>query len=1110
MICTFYSFKGGVGRSMALANVADLMAREGLRVLMIDFDLEAPGLEQFFQIDQRQVRKHEGLMDLLLSYKQSMSREVFASMGEPPFKRLKQNFIVPLYEQLPGGGRLDLLPAGQRDDKEQLARYALSLRTFDWEDFYYNWAGASFFEWMRRTLVPELYDVVLVDSRTGVTEMGGICAYQLADIVVMMCASNYQNVEGVRSVAENFFSSRVQALRRNRPLQAIIVPARVEQRDPELEASFRDRFEQSFNIYLPSALLAEGLTFWDLRIPYEPRYAFEERVVARPARKDARPEMADAFQNIVRALALLAEPETALARLAGDRSQRKAVEPQYDVTRQSAGYDLLCSSAQEDQELVGALMDELSKQAQLHIFQDRYRLVVGPSWQSKIEKLLFESQICLIFVGQSGPGPWQSGEARAMLERCAKQADLQVLIALLPGAQLEQQELTKLLERWQWVDLRPTANRDEIFKSCLTAVQRLPRQTPQPTVEHGTPYLGLRPFEEQHASVFFGREELIERLIEELRGAHFLAVIGSSGSGKSSLVQAGLFPALRRGGLPGSDTWFLVTLTPGAHPLARLASTTGNLLQGRDSVVEAELAADEGAFYRLIAQALAGAEPHSAVGRQLLLFVDQFEELVTLCAEEPERQRFIDSLLYAATAPHSPLVLVLALRSDFLGEFARYRELAAWLQSNLVMVARMTSDELRKAIELPAQQVGMALESGLVERILHDVENEPGALPLLEFLLLQLWERRRGGWLTNAAYSEIGGVQGALAWRAEEAYARLTPAQQAAARRVLLRLIQPGQGSADTRRRTTLPELLPAQGESADVEAIVKALADARLLVTSQDERNSAMTVELAHDALIQGWPRLRDWIEENRTALSIQRRLTEAAMEWTQQNRDASYLYHGLRLAQARAWADEHAEDLNELERDFLETSGRAEETERRAFAALDELKIANQAAGTVYSSDGTLMVTISADGTAQRCDLHRGSIIGLRGHEGAVTWASFSPDNRTIVTAGADGKARLWDCATGRPLAVLGGHTATLRKAVFSPDGSLLVIAGDDHRISVWNAQAVRLRAVLNGHNSPVIGVGFSPDGRTLITSDTDGATHVWDAASGELLLSFPNSAA
>ena len=292
MICTFYSYKGGVGRSMALANVADVLSRRGLKVLMIDFDLEAPGLEQFFyRGDEREqrdaVRRQPGLLDLLLAYKEAMS----VTGGGDDFREIGR-YIATIFPRRPQGGRLDLLPAGQRLTAEQLARYALALRSFDWQDFYFNWEGDLFFEWLRRALGSAGYDLVLIDSRTGVTEMGGICGYQLADVIIMMCGANHQNVDGTWSMLEDFRSQPVEGLRRGRPIEIVVVPARVEQRAPTLLTEFFERFDAHFGDLLPARLADAGIGFRDLTIPYDPQFAFEERVARNPEEKAAKEKKA--------------------------------------------------------------------------------------------------------------------------------------------------------------------------------------------------------------------------------------------------------------------------------------------------------------------------------------------------------------------------------------------------------------------------------------------------------------------------------------------------------------------------------------------------------------------------------------------------------------------------------------------------------------------------------------------------------------------------------------------------------------------------------------------------------------------------------------------------
>lgn len=305
MICTFYSYKGGVGRSMALANVGDVLSRRGLKVLMIDFDLEAPGLEQFFyRSDERElrdaIRSQTGLLDLLLAYKESMS----VAGGGDSFRDIER-YIATVFGHRPGGGRLDLMPAGQRLSPAQMSHYALALRTFDWQDFYFNWEGDLFFEWLRRSLLPDRYDLVLIDSRTGVTEMGGICGYQLADVIVMMCGANHQNVDGTWSMLQDFRSQPVEDLRRGRPVEIVVVPARLEQRAPLLTEAFYERFDARFAALLPSRLAEVGLSFRDLTIPYDPQFAFEERVARSPEEKAAKEHLAQVFGTLADVITLL-------------------------------------------------------------------------------------------------------------------------------------------------------------------------------------------------------------------------------------------------------------------------------------------------------------------------------------------------------------------------------------------------------------------------------------------------------------------------------------------------------------------------------------------------------------------------------------------------------------------------------------------------------------------------------------------------------------------------------------------------------------------------------------------------------------------------------------
>jgi WD40 repeat protein len=442
------------------------------------------------------------------------------------------------------------------------------------------------------------------------------------------------------------------------------------------------------------------------------------------------------------------------------------------------------------------------------------------------------------------------------------------------------------------------------------------------------PYMGLAAFEADDAEYFFGREELVAELTARLAGTRFLAVVGPSGSGKSSLVRAGLLPALWAGALPGSEGWQTLVLTPGAHPLNELAARLSVLTDDRPAALLRDLEADVRTLDLAVRRSLADA-PASAGDAKLLLVVDQFEEVFALCHDEAERRRFIEALLYAVEAEEGHTIVVPTIRADFYGRCAEYAGLAARLGDGL-LVGPMTEDELRAAIERPAEVVGLRLEPGLVDIILGDVAGEPGALPLMSHALLETWQRRRGRTLTLSGYTAAGGVSGAIAQTADTVLAGFTAEEQGIGRNLFLRLTELGEeGAQDTRRRVAPMELVRSPDEAGAVERVLKTLADARLVTTGEG------TVEVAHEALIREWPALRGWLEEDREGLRIHRHLTEAAGEWERLGREPGELYRGARLAAAAEWAVSNGGALNPLEREFLAASqelARRQEEEREA----------------------------------------------------------------------------------------------------------------------------------------------------------------------------------
>ncbi|WP_345660557.1 cytochrome D1 domain-containing protein, partial [Streptomyces iranensis] len=620
---------------------------------------------------------------------------------------------------------------------------------------------------------------------------------------------------------------------------------------------------------------------------------------------------------------------------------------------------------------------------------------------------------------------------------------------------------------------------------------------PRPSEEDDEPpYRGLERFEPGDAELFFGREETAAQLVEMARRHRLSVVVGASGSGKSSLLRAGLIPQLRRPEQDADERPAAVrVLTPGARPMDRLDLLT----------------------------------PAKGRGDTWVL-VDQFEELFTLCACPEDRDAFLERLL-AAREPGSRLRVVLALRADFFARCAENHTLAAALNDATLLIGPMTAEQLRAAIVRPAQARGLNVERDLTARLLDEVADEPGALPLMSHALLETWRRRRGHILTQDAYQAAGGLHGAIARTAEDAYHQLTPSQATLARRILLRLIAPGDGTEDTHRPTPRTEFAAADsGATADTDAVLDRLARARLLTVDEG------TVFLAHEKLITAWPRLLGWIDEERGRVRLHRQLTHDALVWHKLGRDPGVLYRGSRLVQAdEAFTGRSHEVLNPLEAAFLETSvaaGRRHERRTRRtlitlatllcvtlIAALVAYQQRNDAenqrhlaiarelaarAGQLSEQHPEAAMTLALRGYRQApTTATRSSLLSayarfyanqFTGHTKTVTGAAFAPNGHILATASMDHSVKLWDTRSHRLLATLTGHTDIVNSVAFSPDGRTLATAGNDHSVKLWDTHSHRLLATLTGHTNTVEGVAFSPDGRTLASTGMDGTVRLW----------------
>jgi serine/threonine protein kinase len=456
--------------------------------------------------------------------------------------------------------------------------------------------------------------------------------------------------------------------------------------------------------------------------------------------------------------------------------------------------------------------------------------------------------------------------------------------------------------------LTPDLHRDSDFSELYTGIERriaaalgvLKPETGE------SPYMGLRYFDTSDAALFYGRETLTDELLARMQKESCLAIVGASGSGKSSVARAGLIPAWK-----AATMGMVHVIVPTAHPLESLAAS---LTRQSESVTATstlidDLMTDTRSLRLYVRKMLSG----SGVSN-LLLVIDQFEEAFTLCKDPTERKAFIENLLSLTDedAEYTVARVVITLRADFYHHCAEYEGLRLMLEKHQVYIGTLTTDELREAITAPAEKNGWDFQPGLVDLILADVGTEPGALPLLSHALLETWKRRQGRTLTLQGYHEAGGVKKAITQTAESVYDKLSPAEQTVARNIFLRLTEVGQGVQNTRRRVKLDDLAPAK-EQEVVARVLKTLTDARLVTAEQD------SAEVAHEALIREWGTLRKWLDQDRSFLLWQQRLQDAMHQWETSGHSEDEGLRGALLRESEMWLQERRADLNQAEQVFI-----------------------------------------------------------------------------------------------------------------------------------------------------------------------------------------------
>ncbi|MGH3901772.1 MAG: NACHT and WD repeat domain-containing protein [Pseudonocardiaceae bacterium] len=648
------------------------------------------------------------------------------------------------------------------------------------------------------------------------------------------------------------------------------------------------------------------------------------------------------------------------------------------------------------------------------------------------------------------------------------------------------------------------------------------------------PYKGLAAFGEEDTDWFYGRERSTETLLVQLCGAldtgGMVMLVGASGAGKSSLINAGLVPALARGALTmGSGKWPVVIMTPGIEPLDELARHVPELTETLDMAQDAtkvratEIDTDPVAtgqdvdavdgvgslsasqFALGVRAACAAHVEHEAEeNARLIIVVDQFEESFTLCGSEQRRRLFVEALDAASTpdAPDgtAPALVVVGVRADFYRRCLNYPELATALQDRQMVLGPMTAQELRMAIISPATAASLHVEAGLVELMLRDLgvssghvragigrrSYDAGALPLLSHAVLSTWQRQESGTLTISGYRAAGGIQGAVAETAERAWAELDAAGQTAARLVLLRLVRLGDDTKDTRRRVTREDVLEQAGNRAAAQQALEVLARARLVALD------AGSVEITHEALLEVWPRLRSWIGEDRAGHLARQRLAEDAATWDSDGRDPSLLYRGSRLGYARHLA--RTANYSGLPRDFLNASTR--QWRRSVWARRVAV-----AAVVVFA----LIASFAAQVAIRQRDEAMFRQVVAEADRMQVSDPSLSAQLNLVARQMRPGDHGVYTrlvATQNTPLATpLMGHNGAVYLTSFSPDGHTLATASYDRTVRLWDTHdrtnPQPLGQPLAGHTSWVTSAVFSPDGRTLATASDDKSVRLWNVA-------------
>jgi WD40 repeat protein len=763
---------------------------------------------------------------------------------------------------------------------------------------------------------------------------------------------------------------------------------------------------------------------------------------------------------------------------------------------------------------------EILRRNGLHVWFDKDNLQPGEPWMAALEENIRRASAMLVYVGRLGVQSWVDRELRLGLVRNTQDPNAFRLIPVL-GEGAEPSSLPPFLAQHQWADLRNPQNAPQQIERLLQVLATSSEQraiSSQYWTTH-SPFRGLQEFKPEDAWLFFGRDGDTQELLFRLGRAPVLAVVGNSGSGKSSLIRAGLLPALKRGRFfyknQFVESWQIAMLRPSQAPFDYIADVLPGQLAPHLSATEREQLI---AHLRMtlpqnpdaLRNAIASLKDSNNENVHTLLVVDQFEELFTLIADRNLHAKYVELLMAASRRPG--VHLVLSLRADFYSHCLEHKELSQSLEANQYNVPRIEPAQLHETIEKRLALAAARTEAGLIAALLTDVGSEPGDLALLEHALDQLWSTRGpDNTLTNQAYMDMGRLRGALGRHADQVCRQLSsPNEQLLVQRIFLELVQLGEGAQDTRRRVPKNALLRL-GPSEHMEQLLDHLASSRLIQTGGEGGENF--AEVSHETLIREWPSLRQWLAESREDLRLERRLLASAEEWEKLNRDQGALLQGVRLTRAEDWLQEHPE-AGDLLCEFIQASGaaRAEaarkerETQERTRRSAIRFRWLSYSLAVFLLAIGALAVIAWREKRNAEVALARSAVqdgIKLFGegrpdqaaayfaqalriapdsiaatswlsdllvnqewwlprailrHPGGIFSAAFSANGRRVVTTSTDGTARVWDVETGKMVGTPLQHQKTVRSAKFNADSRRIVTASFDGTARVWDVETGR----------------------------------------------------